>query len=146
MKVVLLRDISKLGQKGSVVDVANAYATNVLIPKGDVKAATEAVLNEIKQKEKAKAHHKELAHSIFLQLVEKLRANPPQISGKRHKDGSLFAHISDMDMVDAIFKASGISITAKQIHIKEPIKHHGTYMVELREGEKKADVQVIVKE
>ncbi len=144
MKVVLLKDVAKLGLRGSVIEVANGYGTNVLIAKGLAKLATNTILNEIKQKEAAKIHKKEVAVSLFLQMVEKLRLTPIKISGHRHNNGSLFATVGANEIVNAIHTITGISINEKQIHIASPIKHHGTYEVELTEGDKKEKVQVIV--
>lgn len=145
MKVVLLKDVTKLGLRGSVIEVANGYGTNVLIAKGLAKMATPTILNEIAQKEASKLHKKEVAKSIFLQMIDKLRLAPIVISGHRHANGSLFATITAPMIVDAIHKAIGISINEKQVHIKNAIKHHGAHEVVLQEGERKESIQVIVK-
>ena len=146
MKVVLLKDVAKLGLRGSIIEVANGYGTNVLIAKGLAKLATNTILNEIKQKEASKIHKKELAESLFLQVIEKLRLDPIKITGHKHAKGSLFATVSTSDIVDAIHKATGVSLNEKQIHIKNIIKHHGTHEIELQEGSRKEKVQIIVKE
>jgi large subunit ribosomal protein L9 len=145
MKVVLLRDISKLGQRGSIVEVANGYGTNVLIAKGWAKLATNTVVNEIEQKEAAKLHKKELAKSLFLQMIDKLRQTPITITGRKHNNGSLFATVSPKELVDEIFKSTGLSIQEKQIHIEKPIKHQGAHQIFLEEGGKREAVQIIVK-
>ena len=144
MKVVLLKDVTKLGLRGSVIEVANGYGTNVLIAKGLAKLATNTILNEIKQKEASKIHKKELATSLFLQVIDKLRKDPIKITGHRHNNGSLFATVSLSELVDAIHKATGVSVNEKQLYIKTPIKHHGVHEIILQEGEKKEAVQVVI--
>lgn len=144
MKVILLKDVARIGLKGSILEVANGYGTNVLIAKGLAKMATNTILNEIKQKEASKLHKKELAQSLFLQVIEKLRAEPIKIGGHRHANGSLFATITATDIVNAIHKSTGVSVNEKQVHIKDTIKHHGTHEITLQEGEKKERIQVIV--
>ena len=146
MKIVLLRDISRLGQKGSIKEVANGYAMNVLIPRGWAKQATEGIIHELKAKEDAKKKQKEIEQSIFLQLVEKLRLNPIRISGLKHQNGSLFAHVSSNQIIDAIYKAHAISLNPKQIHVREPIKRIGVHDIELEEGGSKEKIQVIIQE
>jgi large subunit ribosomal protein L9 len=146
MKVVLLKNVAKLGLRGSVIEVANGYGTNVLIAKGLAKLATPAILNEIAQKEASKIHKKEVAKSLFLQMIDKLRLTPITISGHRHSNGSLFATITPSMLVDAIHKSTGISINEKQVHIKNPIKHHGAHEVVLQEAERKESISVIVKD
>ena len=65
MKVILMRDITRLGKKGTVAEVAQTYAINVLIPKGDAKMATPQVMKELEQKEKSK-QKKELSNIYLL--------------------------------------------------------------------------------
>ena len=146
MKVILLKDVARLGMKGSIIEVANGYGTNVLIAKGLAILATNTILNEIKQKEASKLHKKELAKSLFLQMIEKLRSDPIKIGGHRHANGSLFATITATEIVKAIHLSTGLSINEKQVHVKDAIKHHGTFEIALQEGDKKEKIQVIVKE
>lgn len=146
MKVILQRDIARLGQRGEVKDVADTYAINVLIKKGDAIMATSAELAKWKQKEDSRAHKKELATSSFAQLVQTLRNNEVVITGKKaDSKGQLFASVKESDIADAIFKVSGISIDPKQIGILLPIKSLGHHTVELRQGGKKETLNIVVK-
>ncbi len=146
MKVILQRDIARLGQRGEVKDVAEAYAVNVLIKKGDAIMATPAELARWKQKEEAKHHKKELASNTFAQLVHILRSNEVVITGKKADGkGQLFASVKESDIVDAVFATAKISIDPKQIHILMPIKTLGHHHVEFTQGEKKELITVVVK-
>ena len=58
MKVVLLQDVKDIGKKDQVVTVSDGYARNFLLPRKLAKEATAAVMNDVKTKESAKAHHK----------------------------------------------------------------------------------------
>lgn len=146
MKVILQRDIARLGQRGDIKEVADTYAINVLIRKGDAIMVTPAELAKWKQKEDAKAHKKELAVSSFAQLVHALHANEVVITGKKaDAKGQLFASVKEDDIADAIFKVSGISIDPKQVGILLPIKSLGHHTVELRQGGKKETINIVVK-
>lgn len=146
MKVILQRDIARLGQRGEVKEVAEGYAINVLIKKGDAIQATAGELAKWKQKEDAKKHKKELATSTFAQLVDRLRKSEIIISGKKaDQKGQLFASIKESDIADAIYTAVKMSVDPKQIIIKAPIKHLGTHMVNLKQGEKQESITVHVK-
>lgn len=146
MKVILQRDISRLGQRGEIKDVAETYAINVLIKKGDAIMATPAEIAKWKQKEDSKAHKKELATSTFAQLIHTLRNNEVTITGKKADDrGQLFASVKAEDIADAIWKVSGLSIDLKQIHILMPIKATGHHQVELSHAGKKEIISVVVK-
>lgn len=146
MKVILQRDIARLGQRGEVKEVADGYAQNVLIKKGDAIMATPAELAKWKQKEESKLHRKEVATNTFAQLVELLKRNPIVIMGKKaDPKGQLFASVKETDIADAVFKISGISIDPKQVHILMPIKSIGHHQTELSQGGKKEIITIVVK-
>lgn len=146
MKVILLKDIAKLGKRGEVKEVAEGYAINVLIKKGDAVMATHAELAKWKSKEDAKLHKKELATSAFAALVDALKHKELTILGKKHDDkGQLFAQIKDVDIADAIFATIQLSVDPKQIVISTPIKSLGRHSFILKQGEKKETLEVIIK-
>jgi large subunit ribosomal protein L9 len=145
MKVILLKDTAKLGKRGEVKEVADGYAINVLIKKGDALMATPAELAKWKSKEEAKIHKKELATNTFVQLTDTLKKEPVVIAGKKaDAKGQLFAAVHADDIVDAIFTATQFSIDPKQIVIKTPIKSQGSHMVTIKQGEQTATITVSV--
>lgn len=146
MKIILLRDIARMGQRGEVKEIADGYAMNVLIKKGDAVQATPGELAKWKAKEDSTKRKKELATSTFLQLTEKLRTEKLIIIGKKaDTKGQLFAQIKDVDIADAIFKATACSVDPKQITIPAPIKSLGVHTVELKQGAQKEKVTLEVK-
>ncbi len=135
MKVILLKDTAKLGKRGEVKEVADGYAVNVLIKKGEALMATPSELAKWKSKENAKIYKKELATNTFLQLVEKLVHNPVVITGKKaDPKGQLFAQVKESDIVDAIFKETQFSVNPKQINIPKHIKSLGVHSFEIQES------------
>ena len=146
MKIILLRDMAKLGKRGEVKEVADGYAMNVLIKKGDALQATPSELMKWKAKEASQQHKKELASSQFAVLVDTLRKNPIIITGKKaDTKGQLFASIKDVDIVDAIFEATKTSVDPKQIIIQTPIKSLGKHTIELKQGAQKETISIEVK-
>lgn len=146
MKVILLKDIAKLGKRGDVKEVADGYAINVLIKKEMALQATPQELLKWKQKQEANQHKKELLTNTFLQLINKLRNEQIIITDKKHDDkGQLFAQIKEVDIADAIFKVTNFSIDTKQIIISSPIKSLGKYEIELRQGVQKEKINIEVK-
>lgn len=145
MKVILQRDIARLGQRGDVKEVADGYAINVLIKKGDAIQATPAELSKWKQMKEAKEHKKELASSTFLQLAQALRNTSILIAGKKKDEkGQLFASIKESDIADAIFTSVKLSVDPKQIHIASPIKHVGVHDVTLKQGNREESFRIEV--
>ncbi len=145
MKVILLKDTAKLGKRGDVKEVADGFAINVLIRKGDALMATPAELSKWKAKEASKIHKKELATNTFVQLVDKLDREPVVINGKKaDAKGQLFAQVKDTDIADAIFASTSFSVDPKQIIIVSTIKSLGKHSVELKQGNQKAKISVEV--
>lgn len=146
MKVILLRDMANLGKRGEVKEVAEGYAMNVLIKKGDAVHATPAVLSQWKAKEGAKLHKKEIATNTFAQLIDSLRKNEIVLSNKKaDQKGQLFASIKETDIADAIYSTTKMSVDPKQILLSSPIKSLGVYDVHLKQGERKEKITIQVK-
>lgn len=145
MKVILLKDISKMGKRGEVKEVADGYAINVLIKKGDALMATPGELAKWKAKEDSKNHKKELETSTFAVLIDLLRKQEVTITGKKSDaKGQLFASVKETDIVDAIFAAVKLSVDPKQIHLSSPIKSLGEHSFEIKQGEKKEVLRIKV--
>lgn len=145
MKVIFIKDMAKVAQRGEVKEFANGYAMNVLIAKGYAIMATPQELLKLQQKQETTIKKKETAESLFLQLIQKLSPKNIVISGKKNDKGHLFAHIKEEDIAEAIFSEVKLSISPSQIHITEPIKKFGIYTVELKQGDKKGNIKVEIK-
>ncbi len=145
MKVILLKDLAKLGKRGEVKEVADGYAVNVLIKKGDALQATPSELSKWKAKEDAKKHKKELESNTFVRLIDALRQKKLVIKNKKHDEkGQLFASVKAEDIADAIFDLVSLSVDPKQILLKEHIKTLGVHYFEIKQGEMKERVEVVV--
>lgn len=139
MKVILLKDTAKLGKRGEVKEVADGYAINVLIKKGNALMATPGELSKWKAQEESKKHKKDLANNTFVQLADKLAQTIIVIRGKKaDAKGQLFAQVKEIDIADAIFATTQFSIDPKQVSTTFPIKSLGKHKVELKQGEQKS--------
>lgn len=146
MKVILLKDIAKIGKRGEVKDVPEGYAINVLIKKEMAVMATPAELMKWKQKADSQNYKKELATNTFVQLLDKIRHEKIVISGKKaDQKGQLFAAIHENDIVDAIFAVTKLSVDPKQIVIIGHIKTLGKHTVEIKQGDRKEKIDIEVK-
>lgn len=145
MKIILLQDIAKIGKRGTVADVADGYALNVLIKKGQALHATPAELVKWKQQEESRRHKKEIITNTFLQLIERLGQEKIVITGKKaDTKGQLFAQVKESDIADAIFTATKFSIDPKQITISSQIKSLGEHSITLKQGEQKKTITIVV--
>ncbi len=136
MQVILLEKVANLGNLGDVVKVKDGYARNFLIPQ---RAARRATATAIKEFEDKRAELEKLAAEKLAgaqALGEKMSGRTVHITQKAGVDGRLFGSVTTQDNADAIRDARGIKLDRRKIHLDEPIKNVGTYVVvvEVAEG------------
>jgi large subunit ribosomal protein L9 len=132
VKVILLSDVASLGKKGVVVDVAEGYARNFLLPR---KLATEADRGAIaKLNEQNKAEQKRDAQTLAdaQQLAARLETSKLAVKAKAGGNGKLFGTITNADVADAIATSLDVAIDKHKIELKNQIKALGSYPVEIR--------------
>lgn len=131
MKVILTKDVTKLGKKNEVVEVKDGYAINYLIPN---KLAIPATAGNIRGLEKTKRHFSqgiEKVRKMSEQIAEKINNLSVKTTIKTGIDGKSFGSINPRDIVE-LLKAENIEIDKKQIELDEPIKHPGIYDIKIR--------------
>lgn len=144
MKVILLRDVPGVGQKGSVKDVADGYALNMLFPKRYAEAATpEKLLAHEKAQASAKAAH-DAEESAGKALTKKLAGMTVTLNAPGNEQGHLYQKVSTEEISAMLALQTGISVEAKNIHPKMPIKQSGEWPVEVRVGGSSATFVVAV--
>lgn len=145
MKVILLTDVSKVGQRYDVKNVADGFAMNKLIPQKLAQIATEGALKKIEtQKKKLEAEREQNLH-ILIENIEKIQSMRPVISAKVNDKGHLFASISKDVIAHKISEDAGLKIDESRIEILKPIKSVGTHKVNVRLGEKTVALEIEVK-
>ena len=128
-QAILLQDVDSLGERGSVVDVSPGYLRNYLVPRKLAEPATAAsIKSAAKQREAAERakHEAEERAQEAANLLGRTVLTIPQQAGE---DGRLFGSVTPQDVADAIRDARGIRVDRRKIHLEDPIRHTGTYMV-----------------
>jgi large subunit ribosomal protein L9 len=144
-EAILLQDVENLGEKGTVVDVSKGYLRNFLIPRKLAQPASRGLLEQAKERmeaaERAARQATEQAHDSAAVLNRTVLT----IAQQAGDDGRLFGSVTTQDIADAIKDARNVAIDKRKIHLDEPIRHVGTYMVvvEINEGVT-ANVKTIV--
>ncbi len=129
MKVILLNDVSKVGKKGEIVEVADGYARNYLIARRLAVQATQKSLEILdEQKVQQKLNEKEM-ESQARQTVEKLKPILLQFTVKSGKDGRVFGSVSTKQIVQQLQQKYGIHIDKRKILDTAPIQSLGVTQV-----------------
>ena len=131
MKLILNSDVTKLGRKGDIVDVAKGYARNYLLPKNLAIVATDsniAIAEKIQEKRIAEiTESEELAESIKLALADAHLV----ISQNSTDEGTLYAAVANNEIVEVIEKFSGFKIEESQIELNDQVKEIGLHNIKI---------------
>ena len=146
MRVILLSDVKALGKRGAIVDVAEGYANNFLIPKKLAAEASSGALATLEQQNKAKAKRQAEDLAQAKELARIIESKPLSVPARAGGNGKLFGTITNAQIADAIQRSFDIALDRHKIELKTPIKAVGTYSVEVKLGNNvtaKATVEVV---
>jgi large subunit ribosomal protein L9 len=131
MQIILQEDVEKLGNRGELVEVAEGYARNFLLPR---KLGLEATAGNLKRLERMRAHFakKEATEKDAAQKQgEQLAAVALEFTRKAGENDQLFGSVTSLDVAEAL-AAKGFEIDRKKIVLAEPIKVMGDYDVPVK--------------
>lgn len=144
MKVILKDDVPDLGEIGEVVDVANGYGRNYLIPKGLAVMATpqnQKALEQDKGQQRKKEEKHLLAANELAQRLQRAACSFPMKAGEGDK---LFGSVTSADIAEQL-EQQGIELDRKKINMEHPIRSLGVFSVPVKlHPEVTAEVQVEV--
>ncbi len=144
MKVILLKDIPKVGRKYDVKDVAEGYALNMLIPRGVAKIATPGEVKKIELLKSQDMMDKKIQNELLVKNLEIIKSLVVVIQGKANDKGHLFAGITKETIADEIFKTSRLKLDPESIKLDKPLKTVGEHTLKLEVLDKKVEFKVIV--
>jgi len=134
MKVILMSDVKSLGTTGTVLEVADGYARNFLLPRGLAAEASKGSLALLDQQRRAKARRDAEAVANAQEIATKLEAAQVSVSAKSGGNGRLFGAVTNASVSEAIQRELGIEIDRHKIELPDSIKSLGSYPVEIRLG------------
>jgi large subunit ribosomal protein L9 len=128
-EAILLEDVEQLGEQGKVIDVSKGYLRNYLVPRKLAQPATRGAIEAIKQRREAAERAERNAIEKAQENVNLLNRTVLTIPQQAGADGRLFGSVTAQDIATAIREARGLKIDKRGVHLPEPIKNVGTYMV-----------------
>jgi large subunit ribosomal protein L9 len=129
MKLILTREVAGLGLAGDIVDVADGYGRNFLVPRGAAITWSKGAEKQIAQFKRARDSReiRDLGHAREIKAdLERLNVS---ISARAGKDGRLFGSITANDIAAAVKDAGGPTLDRKRIRVDEHIKSLGAHSV-----------------
>ncbi|KYH33918.1 50S ribosomal protein L9 [Neomoorella mulderi] len=146
MKVILTADVPKLGNRGAVVEVAEGYARNYLLPRGLAVEATAGRMKELNREKKRQEEKKSQELEQARRQAGQLNGALVQVTTRAGDKGKLFGSVTNKEIAQAIKNTFHLDIDRRKIDLKEPIKALGNYEVTLKlhpEVQARLRVQVV---
>jgi len=127
MKVILKEAVGGLGKVGEVVNVADGYARNYLVPKGLAVVATPGALKEWEQKRSILARREAAERAEAEALAAKLNDKEISVEAKAGEGGKLYGSVTSKEVSSAIETQLGIKVDRKKVELHQSIKEVGQY-------------------
>jgi large subunit ribosomal protein L9 len=124
-KIILTQDVTDLGTKGQIVQVADGYARNYLIPRSMAVPATRGAVKQAEAMREAREETVRRARADADAMAEALVG----MAARSGYEGKLFGSIGVPDITEAIKKFTGVEVERAMIKIDEPIKDIGLHEV-----------------
>jgi large subunit ribosomal protein L9 len=132
MKVILRTDVDELGKRGDILDVADGYARNYLVPKGIAIKASDGTQAQAKSMRRARdlrdAQDRSAAEEIATTLVSKVVT----LTARAGSEGKLFGSVTAQDIATAVETQTNVSLDRRKLELAESIKTLGTHVVSVK--------------
>lgn len=129
MQVILRSDVPELGKRGDLIDVADGYARNFLVPKGLAMRATAGAAAQAAGMRRARdvrdAQDRAAAEALATTLVPKVIT----VAARAGSEGRLFGSVTAADIATAIEAQTNVQVDRRKLVLAEPIKSLGTHVV-----------------
>ncbi len=132
MKVLLTRDVKDLGKTGEIVNVAEGYARNYLMPRKMAVLADAGAMKAIDNKKKMLEVKGEQLLAEAKAIAEQLDQAKVTVQGKAGSGTRLYGSVTNQEIADALAAQHKIKVDKRKIHITDPIKTTGTFEVPIK--------------
>jgi large subunit ribosomal protein L9 len=132
MQVILRSDVSSLGKRGDICDVADGYARNYLLPRGLAIKATDGAVAQAAAMRRSRDVRDEQDRAEAEAAIQDLVGRSFTVTARAGAEGRLYGSVGPAEVADAIAAQAGVTVDRRQIELEEPIKVLGEHEVALR--------------
>ena len=129
MKVILQKPVEKLGVPGDVVDVADGYARNYLMPRGLAVRASKGGVKHVESLKRAHSTRVSQAQAEAQEVADRLTASPIKVRARVGEEGRLFGSVTAAELAEEIERQTGVKVDRRDVHLDEPIRSVGVHEV-----------------
>ena len=132
MKLILTQDVANLGAPGDIVEVADGYGRNYLVPQRLAILATKGQEKQIAQIKRAREVREVRDLSAAKEIAAQLAALTVTLPARAGEGGRLFGSVTASDVADAVAKAGGPKLDKRRITLTAPVKTLGSHTATLK--------------
>jgi large subunit ribosomal protein L9 len=123
---VLREDVETLGHKGDLLDVADGYARNFLVPRGLAIVATKGVVEQAAAMRRNRQIKDTRDREAAQEVADRLAGTPIEVKARAGEGGKLFGSVTAADIVAAVNERAGVEIDRRKLTLADPLKELGT--------------------
>jgi large subunit ribosomal protein L9 len=132
MKVILKVDVKGSGKAGDLINAADGYARNYLLPRELAIEANTQALNEMHNKDDAKIYKAEKEKHVAQEVAKNLKDATVKVTAKAGQGGKLFGAVTSKEIATAIKQQFKLDIDKRKIVLEKDIKAFGTTEIEIK--------------
>ena len=132
MKILLRSDVDNLGKKGDLVDVADGYARNYLVPRGLALRATKGIEKQADAMRRNRDARDRREREAAQELAAQFEGKTVEVKARAGAEGKLFGSVTASDIAAAIQAQTGAQLDRRKIGLEDSLKELGTVDVAVR--------------
>jgi len=144
MKVILLKDVAKLGKKYEIKEVSDGHAVNFLIPRGLVHPASNANLKKVETQKSQDVNEKKVQADLLLKNLQDIEGIVVNMTEKANDKGHLFAGIHKEELIIVIKEQTRLDILPEFIVLEKPIKEVGEHQISVMVQDRTVTFKLVV--
>jgi large subunit ribosomal protein L9 len=132
MRLILISDVAELGKRGDVVDVAEGYARNFLLPRKKAVKANEGALAQAEKIRTARIEAETKAREVAERMATQLVGSRVVIAAQAGDEGQLYGSVGPADVVEGVRRFTGVELDRATVEITRPIKAIGLHEIHIK--------------
>jgi large subunit ribosomal protein L9 len=132
MRLILTSDVTDLGKRGDVVDVADGYARNFLLPRKKAMKASEAAMAQAESIREARIEAERRAKDAAEKIATQLVGSRVVIAAQAGDEGQLYGSVGLADIVEGVRRFTGVELDRSVVEVAKPIKAIGLHEIQIR--------------
>ncbi|MEK7213688.1 MAG: 50S ribosomal protein L9 [Patescibacteria group bacterium] len=145
MKIILLKDVSKVGKRYDIKNISDGYAVNLLIPRGFAIPATADAIKRVELERLREEGEKKVHQELLLKNASELEGITVTITEKANEKSHLFAAVHKPEIIKAIEDQTRLQIDSEHIELEKHIKEIGIHEISIKVGGKKIKFNLDIK-